>query len=361
MEHAYIHIPFCKRKCKYCSFVSGVNIEYKEQYIKALLKEIKQKYKQEKLKTLYIGGGTPSLLDIEDINEIVSLFSFYENAEITLEVNPETVEKNKFKEIKSMGVNRISLGVQSFNDEILNIIGRNHTKDTIYKAFETLRLASFDNINIDIIYGLVNQSFEVFKQDVENSIILGSEHISAYGLKIDENSYFYKNPPSNLPDDESQAQYYEYLCKRFKENNYKHYEISNFAKNGYESRHNLAYWQNKNYLGFGLNASGYINNIRYKNQSEFDKYIYNPLKKEEETALTQNQIKEEEIFLALRLNEGININELNNKFNIDFLNDYKKIIKKYQDLNMLEVRNNRCRLTLKGVLLSSEIMSELID
>lgn len=361
IESAYIHIPFCLRKCRYCSFVSGIDINYKDEYIRVLTDEIKSKYKNEKLKTLYLGGGTPSLLDVDSINKIISCFNLYDDAEITIEVNPETVEKDKFKDLKSMGINRISLGVQSFNNDILKKIGRNHTKETIYTAYETLSEIPFNNINIDIIYGLPNQTFEIFKKDVECSISLGCVHISAYGLKIEENSYFYNNPPSNLPDDESQAQFYKYLCGKLKENNYIHYEISNFAKKGYEARHNLTYWQNKNYYGFGLNASGYEGSVRYKNLKDFELYLKTPEKKEEEIKLTKNQIKEEEIFLALRLNKGININEINKKFNIDFLNDYKEIIKKYENINLAEVKNGYCRLTLDGVLLSSEIMSEFID
>lgn len=360
IENAYIHIPFCLRKCNYCSFISGFSIKEKNKYLSALFFEIKSRYKGEKLRTLYIGGGTPSLLDSNDINSIINSFNFYEKAEITLEVNPETVTEKKFSEIKRTGVNRISLGVQSFNDEILEKIGRNHSSKDILKALNIIKKCGFANISIDLIYGLPNQTFENFKYDIEKAILLDIEHVSTYGLKIEENSFFGKNPPENLPDDEMQAEMFNYLSKRLKENKFVHYEISNFAKEGFESKHNCAYWLNKNYYGFGLNASGYEYNKRYRNTSDFDSYLNNPLSKEEETLLDCDEMLEEEIFLALRLKQGIDIEKINNKYNIDFLKKYSSIITKFKNIGLLEVNNNHCFLTEKGFLLSNEVMCEFI-
>ncbi len=356
IEHAYIHIPFCIRKCKYCSFVSGENIEGKEEYIKALLCEIKEKYQGEKLKTLYIGGGTPTLLNAEDINKIISRFKLLPACEITLEANPETVEAEKFK---NYNVNRISLGVQSFNDNILHLIGRNHSEKTIYNAIETIKQSGFKNISIDLIYGLPYQTKEIFKSDIEKSLALNINHISSYGLKIEEGSFFYKNPPLNIPDDEMQADLFLYMSEKLQENGFNHYEISNFAKKGFASKHNLSYWKNKNYYGFGLNASSYIGNKRCKNQTIMSKYIKNPLKYEEEITLTLNQIKEEEIFLALRLRKGLNISDFNKKYNMNFLYVYKNIIEKYQDYIVL--KDNHIFLNENGMLISNEIMSEFIS
>lgn len=359
-EHAYIHIPFCLRKCNYCSFVSGENITKKEQYINALLTEIKTRYKKEKLKTLYFGGGTPSLLDCNDLKAIINNFSFYDNPEITLEVNPETVEYEKFNLLKETGINRISLGVQTFNNNILKVIGRNHNEQNIYDSVKIIKDAGFSNISIDLIYGLPYQTIEIFKTDLSKAINLDVQHISSYGLKIEENSYFYKKPPQNLPDDEIQAEMFLYMCNELKNNKFVHYEISNFAKENFESKHNCAYWQNKNYYGFGLNASGYELNVRYRNCSIFEKYILNPLEKDEETTLSEKEILEEEIFLALRLQKGIHIPSLNNKFNIDFKNKYKTILEKYLKNNLIILDDNYCKLTEKGILLSNEIMSEFI-
>ena len=361
VKHVYIHIPFCIRKCHYCFFVSGIDIRYKDIYLSALTKQINCTYKNEKIKTLYIGGGTPSLLDVNDIKNIIKHFKLENDSEITLEVNPETVEETKFHKIKEIGINRISLGVQSFNDSILRNIGRNHTKKNILESVEIIKKCGFDNINIDLIYGLPNQNTDLLKKDIEQSLNLGIQHISTYGLKIEKDSFFGKNPPQNLPNDEQQADMYNALCSELTQNGFEHYEISNFAKKGYESRHNCAYWRNQNYYGFGLNASGYEDKTRYRNIASFKDYIENPNLKEEETELTEGEILEEEIFLALRLKTGINIKKINRKFNINFLDKYQNIIKKYTELNLLKKENNKLSLTEKGFLLSNEIMSEFIN
>lgn len=359
IEHAYIHIPFCLRKCKYCSFVSGENIENKEIYIKTLLKEIKKRYKNEKLKTLYFGGGTPSLLDVYDITNIIKCFNLDKNAEVTLETNPETVEKAKFEELYQSGINRISLGIQTFDNEILKLTGRKHTSQIAKNAIKTIKQAEFNNISIDLIYGLPNQSPEKFEDDLNEAKKLDIQHISTYGLKIEKGSYFYENPPENIADDEIQEKMYKLLCNSLSEFN--HYEISNFALEGYNSRHNTAYWQNKEYYGFGLNASGYEKNVRYKNTSIFNEYIKNPFKREEEILLTREETIENEIFLALRLKQGVNINELNKKYKMDFMEKYGKIVEKYKNYGLLKCDNKSVFLTINGILLSNEIMSEFIN
>ena len=361
IKHAYIHIPFCKRKCHYCSFVSGLDIKKKQNYLDALIYEIKSKYKDEELKTIYFGGGTPTLLAVEELKTILSLFNHNKETEITIEANPETITLDKLIKIKEAGFNRISLGVQTFNDELLKIIGRNHTEEIIYTAISNIKKAGFSNISIDLIYGLPEQTIELWKADLEKAVNLDVQHISSYGLKIEDDSFFGKNFPNNLPDDELQALMFTELCKYLKENNFSHYEVSNFAKKGFESKHNNAYWNNKNYYGFGLNASGYENNIRYKNLCDFEEYIKTPLKHEDEETLSIKETMENEIFLALRLKDGINITNLENKYQINFKEKYKKIIDKYSKLQLLEIQNYHCYLTEKGFLLSNEIMSEFID
>ena len=361
IEHAYIHIPFCKRKCHYCSFVSGIDIKEQFAYINALKSEIKQRYKNEELKTIYFGGGTPSLLDGNLLKEVLTLFSYTKDSERTIEINPETATIEKLSEIKKAGFNRISLGIQTFSDEILKSIGRNHTQNTIYEAIKNIKNCGFNNISIDLIYGLPNQTKELFKEDLEKAITLDIQHISTYGLKIESDSYFGKNEPSNLPNDEDQAEMFLLLCNFLKQNNFEHYEISNFAKEGFRSNHNCAYWKNKNYYGFGLNASGYEGNIRYKNSSNFKTYLKNPLLREDEEKLSQQETMENEIFLALRLKEGVNIKELNKKYSIDFEEKYKNIIKKYTNLDLLQINSNYCSLTENGILLSNDIMSEFLD
>lgn len=361
IRHTYIHLPFCKRKCKYCSFVSGFDINLKQEYITALLKQIKSEYKNDETDTLYLGGGTPSLLNPSDTEKIFSCFDFAQNAEITLETNPETVEINKFKDFRSQGINRISLGGQTFDNDILSFIGRKHSNRDIAESVDIIKKAGFENISIDLIYGLPGQTFDKFKKDILKSLSLGIKHISCYGLKTEPGSYFFDHPPENIPDDELQSKMYSFAHEFFTRNGFEHYEISNFAIKGFESRHNVSYWKNRNYYGFGLNASGYLGNIRYTNTRDYEEYIKNPCLKSSEVKLTPNEILEEEIFLALRLAQGIDISDINNKFNINFEKNYQKIIDKYSSSGLLKIMNNRCFLTLRGFLLSNEVMSEFID
>lgn len=361
IEHTYIHIPFCYGKCKYCSFVSGFDIKLKNVYLQALNRQIEAEYGGEVQKTLYFGGGTPSLLDVYDISNLIKKFNLAQNAEITLEVNPESVVKNKFEKLLNAGINRISLGVQSFDDKILNIIGRNHNANAVYNALKTLKTCGFNNISVDLIYGLPSQTIDILKNDLQQIISANIQHISLYGLKIEENSYFYKHKPQNFPSDDTQADMFLYICDFLKNNGFTHYEISNFAKPGFESKHNNSYWKNKEYYGFGLSASGYIKNNRYSNCSDFNKYIQSPLLKDEECFLSPAETLENEIFLSLRLKNGVNIPQINKKYNIDFLQKYENIIKKYSELNLLKVTENNCFLTEKGILLSNNIMCEFIE
>lgn len=360
-NHVYIHIPFCLRKCYYCSFISGIDIKYRNIYIEALIKQINNSYKNEFIDTLYIGGGTPSLLRYEDIKSIINCFNIKQNAEITLEANPETVETKKFQKLKELGINRISLGVQSFDDNILKNIGRNHTKKDILNAINIIKKSDFNNISVDLIYGLPNQNLETLKKDIEQFLGLDIQHISTYGLKIEEKSFWWKHIPKNIPNEEQQADMYIEICSELTENGYEHYEISNFARPNYKSQHNCVYWKNKNYYGFGLNASGYEGNKRYRNTDILQDYIKNPNIKIEETELSDQEILEEEIFLGLRLQEGLNIDKINKKFNINFNEKYKKIIEKYKKTGLIEYKNNHINLTEKGFLLSNEILSEFID
>jgi len=359
IEHAYIHIPFCLRKCAYCSFVSGINIKNRDIYINALLKEISEKYRRGKLKTLYIGGGTPSLLNCDDIKKLLECFNFEPDAEITLEANPETTELSKFKKLCGLGINRISLGIQTFNNDILKAIGREHKALDAENAVKIIKGAGFKNISIDLIYGLPNQTIECFMNDLDRAVNLDIQHISLYGLKIEKGSYFYRHKPENLPDDDMQADMYLEACRFL--NKFNHYEISNFALEGFESRHNTAYWLNKEYYGFGLNASGYEGNTRYKNTSGFSAYINNPLEHAEKSELSKEETLENEIFLALRLQQGVNIKEISRKYNINFEEKYGSIIEKYNGTGLLKLNNGILSLTKEGILLSNEIMAEFIN
>ncbi len=356
----YIHIPFCEKKCHYCSFCSFQLLSSKEKYLNALIKEIKFYYGNESLKTLYIGGGTPSLLEINEIERIMECFNYDKNCEITIEANPNSLNLNKIKAYKKLKINRLSIGVQSFDDDILKTIGRLHTKKDIYNVAKWINQADFKNFNIDLMYGLPNQDMTIWQKTIEEALKINPTHISTYGLKIEKGTFFDKHKPKNLPDDTLQAEMYELLIDNLK-NKYSHYEFSNFAKSKkYYSKHNLAYWTRKDYYGFGLNASGFIKNKRYTNTSNISNYLKNPTNKNYEILTVQNQI-EEEIFLGLRLNKGINYNKINKKYNLDIYCKYQKLFENFINKGLMKKTKEGVKLTAKGILISNEILCEFID
>lgn len=358
-KNAYIHIPFCKSKCHYCSFVSYTDLEQKEAYLIALKKQIETEYEGEELSTLYFGGGTPSLLNITDYIDLLQLFKFKHNAEITVEINPETIYLEYLEELYKLGVNRVSIGAQTFDDKTLKTIGRRHNSEQILAAVKCAKDAKFNNISLDFIYGLPDQDTENFLSDLKTAVSLGIQHISLYGLKIEEGCYFHKNLPNILPDLDLQAEIYLQTVEFLKDAGFKQYEISNFSRPGFESRHNLNYWDNNSYYGFGCAACGYIENVRYSNEKDLKKYIKNPIPKASVDKLTQQQIMEEAIFLGLRKSAGINIEEINRKFGIDFEQKYAKILRKYCDY--FNITKNGYALTLDGMLVSNEILAEFIQ
>lgn len=358
-KNAYIHIPFCKSKCHYCSFVSFTDFEQKDNYLNALKTQIQTEYDDKKLNTLYFGGGTPSLLNITDFIDIFEMFKFERNTEITVEVNPDNIYLEYLQELRNLGVNRVSIGAQTFKDETLKLIGRRHNSAQISTAVKCAKDAGFNNISLDLIYGLPNQSVNDFLQDINTAVKLGVQHISLYGLKIDEGCHFHKNQPKELPDADSQAEIYLKTVEYLKSENFEHYEISNFAKRGYESKHNINYWDNNSYYGFGCAASGYLDNVRYTDETDLKKYIKDPIAKTSVQVLKWHEILEEAIFLGLRKIAGINIGEINKKFGINFEDKYKNILDKYKDF-FIKTENGYA-LTLNGILLSNEILAQFIQ
>ncbi len=358
-KYCYIHIPFCKKKCKYCSFVSYINLNLIDEYINSLQKQIKAKYKNEALKTLYIGGGTPSIIKIEQLKKIIELFRFEINPEITIEVNPENGNIEYLKKLSELGFNRISIGVQSFNQKLIEEIGRCHSVVDSYNSIENAKAAGFKNISIDLIYGLNNQTLDDWTNDLKIAKELSLEHISTYGLKIEDGTYYSKFTPKNLPDENMQAKMYEICTEELKD--YTHYEISNFAKNkNYISKHNLNYWNLKPYYGFGLNASGLNRNIRYKNTINIKNYINDPTKLEDKIKLNKEELLEEYIFLGFRKKEGINTDKINKKFDINFEDKYKNIIQKYLKTGHIKKTKNGYCLSIKGVLISNYILCDFL-
>lgn len=356
MKNVYIHIPFCKSKCKYCSFVSFPKLEEKEQYLKALQKEIVSRYNGETLETLYFGGGTPSVLSVKEFENIIKLFNINEKTEITAELNPETITYEYLEGLKACGINRLSFGCQTLNDEILILIGRRHNAEQVENAVKFAKKAGFTNISLDFIYGLPNQSVEMFENDLKKAMSMNIQHISLYGLKIDENCFFYKNPPENLPDDDMQADMYLKAIETLTD--FEHYEISNFSKSGFNSKHNLNYWNNNTYYGFGVAAHGYENGTRYFNTSNLNKYITNPIQHKNSHKLSIQEQLEEEIFLGFRKMEGINIEKINKKFEIDFNKKYSSILERY--IGYIVKTDKGYKLTTDGILVSNIILADFI-
>ncbi len=370
---AYIHIPFCKSKCKYCSFVSYTKPDLITGYIFALLKDISDNYKKEDLKTLYFGGGTPSLIPAELLEKVIKKFNFQKDYELTVEVNPDDCTPEYLQTLIKLGVNRLSIGSQTFDDNILKLIGRRHNSNDIVKTVEYAKAAGFDNISVDLIYGLPTQTIDGLKRDLEQFLKLDIRHISTYGLKIEEESFwgkFYNKETNRLvipdtnriylpPDDDTQADMYERVNDVLEHNGFYRYEVSNFAKKGYESKHNLNYWDNNEYYGFGAAAHGYVDGVRFYNYSKLEKYMANPSTHEYGKTLTEDEKLEEEIFLGFRKREGINVNKINEKFGIDFENKYKVILEKYSDF--INETPAGYTLNLKGILISNIILAEFIN
>jgi len=358
-KSCYIHIPFCKKKCKYCSFVSFNKIELIRGYIYSLIKEINENYKGESLYTLYFGGGTPSLIPVELLTKVVKKFALSERSEVTIEVNPDDCNFDYLKSLKEIGFNRLSVGAQTFDDKILDQIGRRHDSKQAEEAVILAKKAGFKNISMDLIYGLPNQTINGIKNDLDKIISLNVQHISTYGLKIEGESFWGKNPPKCIPDEDLQADMYEGVNEILSNNGYRRYEVSNFAKSGFESRHNLTYWNNEEYYGFGVSAHGYVDGIRYSNYCTMEEYMDRPSNREYGRVLTEKEKLEEEIFLGFRKTEGVNTSKILNKFGVDFESKYKKILEKYSDY--IVRTPNGYAFNLKGTMLSNEILPEFLE
>lgn len=368
MRSAYIHIPFCKQKCLYCDFNSFSGKErFIFDYIESLKKEIKSaniitndkrcnEINTDGLYTIYIGGGTPSFINEKYIGDIIELMP--QSLETTIEVNPGTVTYDKLLAYKSFKVNRLSIGLQTTDDEILKTIGRIHTLEEFEDVYYMARKARFDNINVDLMFGLPNQTLDIFKTSVEYLINLRPEHISSYSLIL-HNDIF-----KNLPSEEEERAMYHFLVNRLKEAGYIHYEISNFSLPGYESKHNMAYWEQKEYYGFGAGASSYLDGKRCTNICDIGKYIENISKGKDVKILEEVETKEskirEFIILGLRKIDGIDILDLNKKFNIDFEKMFSSELKKLSNYGLTVIENKKLRLTEKGLDLANVVWEEFI-
>lgn len=381
----YIHIPFCKQKCSYCDFCSYANKEsFIKRYIQCVLKEIIEVGNNNKIdfengkddlflvKTIYIGGGTPSLIDskyiVQIIEDIKLNFEIDEKAEITIEVNPGTVTLEKLEDYKRAGINRLSIGLQSTHEHLLKEIGRIHTYLDFLDTFRFAREAGFENINVDLMIGIPNQTLEEVKDSIEEIVSMEPEHISVYSLILEENTPLFKKVEEGLelPNEDLERKMYWAVKQTLEQNNYIHYEISNFAKKGYESKHNLDCWNQKEYIGFGIAAHSYTNGIRYSNIENIEQYIknYDEDKTEENLVFHEKQdmeaMQKEYMLLGLRKIDGVSIQEFKIKFVANPVFLYHSELEKLVNEELLEIDGDMIKLTNKGLDLANIVWEEFV-
>ena len=367
---AYVHIPFCTQICYYCDF-SKVFIKNQpvDSYLEHLLQEF-HSYDIQKLRTLYIGGGTPTALSAPQLE--VLLDGLTKNLdlsvleELTIEANPGDLDEDKIAVLKNSAVNRVSLGVQTFDDKMLKKIGRSHLEKDIYENIDRLKLAGFDNISIDLIYALPGQTMEQVKDNVAKAIALDIPHMSLYSLILENHTVFMNRMRRGklpLPKEEVEAEMFEYIIAELERVGFEHYEISNFSKSGFESRHNLMYWDNAEYYGIGAGASGYVNGVRYKNHGPIRHYLKaveegNARINEEHLSLREQM--EEEMFLGLRKKTGVSKARFEEKFGTSFENVYGKVVRDLCHQGLLQVEGQQIRMTKKGLFLGDTVAERFI-
>ena len=367
---AYVHIPFCTQICYYCDF-SKVFIKNQpvDSYLEHLLQEF-HSYDIQKLRTLYIGGGTPtalSALQLETLMDgLTKNLDLSVLEELTIEANPGDLDADKIAVLKNSAVNRVSLGVQTFDDKMLKKIGRSHLEKDIYENIDRLKLAGFDNISIDLIYALPGQTMDQVKDNVEKAITLDIPHMSLYSLILENHTVFMNRMRRGklpLPKEELEAEMFEYIISELERAGFKHYEISNFSKPGFESRHNLMYWDNAEYYGIGAGASGYINGVRYKNHGPIRHYLKaveegNARINEEHLSLREQM--EEEMFLGLRKKSGVSMTRFEEKFGTPFEDLYGQVVRDLCHQGLLQVEGTQIRMTKKGLFLGDTVAEQFI-
>ena len=367
---AYVHIPFCTQICYYCDF-SKVFIKNQpvDSYLEHLLQEF-HSYEIQKLRTLYIGGGTPTALSAPQLE--VLLDGLTKNLdlsvleELTIEANPGDLDEDKIAVLKNSAVNRVSLGVQTFDDKMLKKIGRSHLERDIYENIDRLKLAGFDNISIDLIYALPGQTMDQVKDNVAKAIALDIPHMSLYSLILENHTVFMNRMRRGklpLPKEEVEAEMFEYIIAELERAGFEHYEISNFSKPGFESRHNLMYWDNAEYYGIGAGASGYVNGVRYKNHGPIRHYLKaveegNARINEEHLSLREQM--EEEMFLGLRKKTGVSKARFEEKFSTSFENLYGQVVRDLCHQGLLQVEGQQIRMTKKGLFLGDTVAERFI-
>lgn len=353
-----MHIPFCKRKCNYCDFISYAGKEdLIDEYVTSLCKELEQTIPifDFRLSTIYIGGGTPTLLEPKHFDKIIrTLIGHWKldigNFEVSIESNPSTADKQKLKELRQLGINRLSIGVQSFNDDHLRTLGRIHDTRTALNFYNDARSAGFENINIDLIFALPGQTFSDWQSDLNQALHLKPNHISTYNLIIEPGTNFYHRYKNQ--SQEAELDMYEYTIETLTKHGFEHYEISNFCRPGQECQHNITYWKNENYIGIGAAAHSHINGQRWSNTNSIEEYIKNPpTPPSHHTGLTTPTHQQESIFMGLRLINGLAA---------DKFTGFKKELNDQIKAGLLVRDNDHIKLTRKGLYLANVVMAEFV-
>ena len=362
MAGIYIHIPFCKSRCKYCDFFSTIHLEKQSQYVQALLMEMQDRLpisnSRYPISTIYIGGGTPSTLQVEDLQTIVEAIrreAKGERQEITLEANPGDITEEKVRAWREMGINRLSIGIQSFHDELLQLIGRRHNAEQARRAVATAQAAGFNNISIDLMYAQPSQTMEMWKKDVAEALQLGVQHISTYGLIYEEGTALttlLDHGVIEAVDEDTEMQMYDYIVAELTAQGYIHYEVSNFALPNCESQHNSNYWNDTPYIGLGAGAHSYDGQVRSWNISDLDSYIAQAMGHQlqpETERLTDEQRHTERVMLGLRTNRGVAMEDINS---------HKA--EAYIQQGLLQQVGTRVVATTKGFHILNRIIEELV-
>ncbi|ANY72220.1 coproporphyrinogen III oxidase [Paenibacillus ihbetae] len=374
-EAVYIHIPFCTNKCFYCDFNSYV---LKDQpvmdYLRALDHEMELTVKAHPpgaIKSIFVGGGTPTVLKPDEMEYFLQSVKRHfpvwsDDIEFSMEANPGTTDPEKLKVMREGGVNRISFGVQAFQNSLLSGIGRIHDTDDVYRSLDNARAAGFDNMSIDLMFGLPNQTLEMLAESVDKALELGLPHYSIYSLKVEENTLFHTMYQKNqlpLPDEEDELNMYLLLMERMKAAGYKQYEISNFAKPGYESRHNMTYWRNEDYYGLGAGAHGYINRQRHvniKGVNPYNEAAKTGLPRLESFEVSREEAMEDFLMVGLRVLDGISRSRFEQQFDASLDEVFKRPLSKMVNAGLLETTEDGYRLSQKGILFGNEVFAEFI-
>ena len=359
MRSVYIHIPFCSSICSYCDFCKFLHDDiWAEEYLLHLEKEINKYYDNDIVKTIYIGGGTPSTLNIKNLNklmEIVKIFKRVDNLEFTFEMNVNDITEEKLIILKNNGVNRISVGVESFNKNNLAFLNRKHNKKDIFNNINLLK-KYFDNINVDLIYALPIETLNVLKSDIKEVLKLNVNHISTYSLIIENNTVLSVKNIKPI-DEDKDSKMFKYIVKKLKSKGYKHYEVSNFAKPGFESKHNLNYWNNDEYYGFGLGSHGFISELRYENTRSFNNYLKDNYRVNE-LVISKKEDMENQVILGLRKLDGIDVKEFFDKYkeNIQDIFNIKPLLRE----RLLKMNGNNIYIPEEKIYVMNYILNRII-